>query len=798
MKKKFITALSILSILCCLGGVACKDDDKDTSSSSSSGSTVVTDQTVISDFEEYEPDLSLIKIFNTFGKITWNENEAFAKSGVGSAKIQAMGQFGGASPAFYIPLTSALYEYNYANVTKYASYGADFYNAEDTDVNLRMGLVFSKDFTMRTEAKSYVLKSGWNRVDFSTLQYPYLFTKPTITSLDYDITECTGVYFEFDNVCTENYDINDAPVLYMDNFSCKPLSANQLSITFEETGKLFYNANEEIEIPAYAFTDQAGNTVTPTVQSALTKDGAEVALTNNAFTPTVGGTYILNLTATYNGETTEYTYDFVVRNAAKPNELESFDSKYSLANITGNAPNQSFEYVDDMSATNDGSGCVRVINQNAWGWPGAKITVRQDIDHTQYDYVSFKLYIEGENMQKYIDKGDGKKYRRIALWNETVIREVPTDEWIEIVVDVDYWYAQVTRSDPELKNNLTSNSAGMTVMYMFDDLESGFGENFRVSYLLDEYMMHKREFAANELEACGSVVSSSSFSGSYSAFTHSAEVSHTEDGSGSVCVTENGPWPNINLKVSKTNEEILAYDYVTFWVYIDAPGGLTDGKRELALYGQTLGQQWTKNKTWTMFAVPTADFVSKVSNGVYNQLIVLMNDGHHYAAGTKLYIDEIMLTNKTYAANELDNCANSLSLPNFTGDGNWGSIGYSTEMSHTNDGSGSIVRSSVNGWAHTYLKVSKTVEEIKAYDYVSYWVYLDSDRQPDNIFLYGNSNMPYSVATGKWVEVVRPASEFADNIVDGKVDLFWFEAEGRTKSPITVYIDEIMLKNASV
>lgn len=412
MKKKCIKIFSFLMGICCLAAVGCMNED---SSQSSDTPKNETNNNVICDFEEWDQDFSLLKVFNTFGKITKNEDATYVKSGMSSAKIQPMGQYGGADPIFLVPLSSALYNYNYGDITKYASFGADFYNSEEFDVNLRVGLAFKNDVSMRTEPKSYVLKPGWNRVEFSTLQYPYIFTKPTITSEDYDITLCSGVFFEFDNACTKDYDIDAVPIIYMDDFSCTPLSENQLSVSFEETGELFYNANTTVSIPSYTFKDVNGKAVQPFVESTLTYNGEQVALSGNAFTPQTGGTYVLKLVATYNDEKTEYTYDFVVRNAPQVNEIESFDSKYSLANITGNAPNMKFEYVEDMSATNDGTGCVRVYNQNAWGWPGISVTPRQELNWEDYDYVSYKIYVDGTNMKKYTVGEDGKKYRKFAL-----------------------------------------------------------------------------------------------------------------------------------------------------------------------------------------------------------------------------------------------------------------------------------------------------------------------------------------------------------------------------------------------
>ena len=320
----------------------------------------------------------------------------------------------------------------------------------------------------------------------------------------------------------------------------------------------------------------------------------------------------------------------------------------------------------------------------------------------------------------------------------------------------------INTADNTVVNNETVVNSDMTVKAIW--------KVAGVNYVLGS------DVAVNNVSGSGSIVSIS-------------DKSHTDDGTGSIALLENGGWPGLNVTVSKTADEIKAFDYVTLMIYIDSDGGFReDGNKEVCFLGTTTLR--IAPKTWTKIALSAADFASKLNESGSTQLFFLQNTGSDYDQGCVVYVDELIFANREYAADELDYCDTNESLANFTKD-DWGSLGYSTEMSH-DAGTGSIVRSSVNGWAHTYLKVSKTADEIKAFDYVSYWVYLDSDRQPDNIFLYGATQ--YSVATGEWVKVVRPASEFANNIVDGKVDLFWFEGEGRSKT-ITVYIDEIKLEN---
>ena len=242
MKKGFIKKVVLtLLCICLLAMTGCGEDTEKKPANQDSvkqeTDTVEGGFTVLCDFEKWEPDFSLIKLFNDFGKISRNTDSAYVKRGTMSAKLQPIGIPNSADkPMFYIPLNSALYDFNYGDVTNYYNFSVSVYNAEEYDVEIGVGLVYEESVPGRsiskmTEAQISVLKPGWNEVEYLLQKYPYTFTNPTIS--EYSETECKAVYFNFETMEVEGDSVEDAPVLYMDDFGYYALTDNQPKIVFE-------------------------------------------------------------------------------------------------------------------------------------------------------------------------------------------------------------------------------------------------------------------------------------------------------------------------------------------------------------------------------------------------------------------------------------------------------------------------------------------------------------------------------------------------------------------------------------
>ena len=161
------------------------------------------DDVVLCDFEEWKPDFSTIRIGGDFGKITRSKD--YVASGKYSAKLQPGGPYDASAPYFTIPLTSAMYGYKYV-MSDFVAITGKFYNAEQEDVAMQVGLTFSGWGNM--VPTKYTLKPGWNDVS-------YVINHNIIQMFNGSMEGVSAVFFEFEPSCSR--DINDSDVIYADD-----------------------------------------------------------------------------------------------------------------------------------------------------------------------------------------------------------------------------------------------------------------------------------------------------------------------------------------------------------------------------------------------------------------------------------------------------------------------------------------------------------------------------------------------------------------------------------------------------
>lgn len=222
MKRKILSLFFVLlAVSFSLAMPACAKDE-------GNNETTV----VLCDFEQYSPDFELLRFMNRFGAIEVNEDAEFVKSGSASAKVMPLGSYyNKGRPQFYIPFYSLNYNYNYKNLRMLESIEASVYNAQDKEETIYLGLVFSVDGSEAIQTSEEKLQPGWNKVTI----------EPTISTLNlaYDVTDCFGVYFAFDNVGFENSEwLKDSPVYYFDdvvlNLAAEELPLDEDIIVLEE------------------------------------------------------------------------------------------------------------------------------------------------------------------------------------------------------------------------------------------------------------------------------------------------------------------------------------------------------------------------------------------------------------------------------------------------------------------------------------------------------------------------------------------------------------------------------------
>lgn len=167
---------------------------------------------VYSDFEDWAPDFQLIRVGKYAGSIEVNTDPAYSFGGKGqSCLIRPVGSYASKSTAkFTFPTHSTLFSFDYRDFSDVQSISFEFYNGEDKDVNVYVGLtptVTSIDSSNSTEGEAHVLApKTWTKVEYKVNQ--------TALGFLYDVTMIEAFYVEFDNLGSR--DIEDAPHVYLD------------------------------------------------------------------------------------------------------------------------------------------------------------------------------------------------------------------------------------------------------------------------------------------------------------------------------------------------------------------------------------------------------------------------------------------------------------------------------------------------------------------------------------------------------------------------------------------------------
>ena len=212
LKRIISSVLASLTLLSAFAWTGCGSSNKDDEAT----------RVVLADFEKFEPDFQLIRLNKHFGAVNVNTDPAYVKSGKTSAKVQPLGHVPSKSePMMFFPLSSTTYEYDYKDFAYFDNVNMWVYNAESETIEVEIGFV-----EKMVDIKDYVtipgevnrLKPGWNKIVY----YPDLNS----LNLVCDVTNFLGVYLRFKN--TPSYELEDAPVLYIDDVCLKKLPEKQV------------------------------------------------------------------------------------------------------------------------------------------------------------------------------------------------------------------------------------------------------------------------------------------------------------------------------------------------------------------------------------------------------------------------------------------------------------------------------------------------------------------------------------------------------------------------------------------
>lgn len=174
--------------------------------------TPVRERTVtLADFETWESGFQLIRVNQFFGQIRVNKDEQFVKSGKQSAQIHPMGSYrSGYTPIMFFPTYSEYFGFDHSDFSDAEKITFEFYNNEESPVNVAVGLVTSVTQIQvfeKTAVEYEPLQPGWNTVTYEV--------DVSALAINADATKIEGVYVAFENAGV--IEESGAPDLYLDD-----------------------------------------------------------------------------------------------------------------------------------------------------------------------------------------------------------------------------------------------------------------------------------------------------------------------------------------------------------------------------------------------------------------------------------------------------------------------------------------------------------------------------------------------------------------------------------------------------
>lgn len=211
MKKKFFTIASLgLTAVALLALGACKKGGDTSASEQPKEERSLT--WTIADFETWETGMQLIRTGNYFGAMYLNTDTQYVKSGKQSMLMHPLGGYRtGTAPLFFFPTSSELFEFDNRDFTDANKITFEFYNAEETPVNVTVGLItnFRTTNEWQTTSFSYepLAPNQWTTVTYTV--------DTSALSIGCDVKNIPGVYVAFENA--NSRDEADAPDVYLDD-----------------------------------------------------------------------------------------------------------------------------------------------------------------------------------------------------------------------------------------------------------------------------------------------------------------------------------------------------------------------------------------------------------------------------------------------------------------------------------------------------------------------------------------------------------------------------------------------------
>ena len=151
----------------------------------------------------FEKTIKPVCMHKQFGALNLNDDPEYVSEGKQSLKISPSCTIADYN-YIYLPFLSEYLGFDYTDASKVKRVTADIY-AESAAV-IKMGMYFSEQAELKGEANVFNLKAGWNEVSFEL--------RHAIIAIQYDITECYGVYLICDTAMSDQ-----GVSIYLDDLS---------------------------------------------------------------------------------------------------------------------------------------------------------------------------------------------------------------------------------------------------------------------------------------------------------------------------------------------------------------------------------------------------------------------------------------------------------------------------------------------------------------------------------------------------------------------------------------------------
>ncbi len=219
---------------------------------------------------EPEPDMEVAYTFERsirpvgmhalFGVINLNSDMQYVSQGKQSLCLTPMGSYAEQLYA-YFPFRSDTLSINFTDLNYISAVQVDVYAPEN--MVLGIGFYFSNVAELKTEAKQFTLKQGWN-----TLTVP---VQHSLIALQYDLVDCYGIYVQFEEAAAEN-----SLSVYLDNIQIhkrtEPVQLENSIILDEWDGYCeladFEHAYQQILVTSYTSYNKAKLASTKVVKAS--------------------------------------------------------------------------------------------------------------------------------------------------------------------------------------------------------------------------------------------------------------------------------------------------------------------------------------------------------------------------------------------------------------------------------------------------------------------------------------------------------------------------------------------------